>query len=234
MLFILFKSFFYYLWNFCTRHLRTVYIQAERATLAHCESIQVQLCRDIFLRWPVKHTITMTGFGANKAIITLRPGFGPLQATVLHQLKGEKHVMNLQVKKKPPYCDTLKYKERHALKKMITPNWTIDGPKAVISEIHTQALDIKRKLHITPLIRFLCRGRLQMHPGATCPFGRGRACWMWPRWAACALGWLSTPPPLNDTQHSTPGWLSYWSTLTADAQLIYTFWSKFSGVRKKL
>lgn len=110
----------------------------------------------------------MAGFGANKAIITLRPGFGPLQATVLHQLKGERHIMNLQVKKKPPYCDTLKYKERHALeKKVISPNWTVDGPKAVISEIHTQALDIKGRLHITPLIRFLCRGRLQMHSGTT-------------------------------------------------------------------
>lgn len=92
----------------------------------------------------------------------------------------------------------------YALKK----RWFVEGPKAVISEIHTQALDIRREPHITPLIRFLCRGRLQMHPGATCPFGKSWACWMWPRWAACTLGWLSTPPPLNDTQHSAPGWLS--------------------------
>jgi len=61
---------------------------------------------------------------------------------------------------------------------VISQNWTVEGPKAVISEIHTQALDIRREPQITPFIRFLCRGRLQMHPGLTCPFGTGRACWM--------------------------------------------------------
>lgn len=153
----------------------------------------------------------MIGFAEHKGIITLRPGFGPLQATVLHQLKGERHIMNLQTKKVTTIFWHLEVQLQNGVrvkKKMISQNWIVEGPKAVISEIHTQALDIRREPHITPLIRFLCRGRLQMHPGATCPFGTSWACWMWPRWAACTLGWLSTPPPLNDTQHSTPGWLS--------------------------
>jgi len=51
---------------------------------------------------------TIIGLAENKGIITLRPGFGPLQATVLHQLEGERHIMNLQIKKKQPYFNTLK------------------------------------------------------------------------------------------------------------------------------
>ncbi len=187
--------------------------------------------RQIFFKWPVKHTITMTGFGANKAIITLRPGFGPLQATVLHQLKGERHIMNLQVKKKPPYCDTLKYKERHALKKWLPQT----GPKAVISEIHTQALDIRRKLHITPLILFPVQRQITDASWCDMPIWQRPGLLDVTQVSSLFSGLtVNTTPPLNDTQHSTPGWLSYWSRLTADAQLIYTFWSKFSGVRKKL
>lgn len=39
----------------------------------------------------------LIGFAEIKSIVTLRPGFWPLQATILHQLKGERHIMNLQL-----------------------------------------------------------------------------------------------------------------------------------------
>ncbi len=129
----------------------------------------------------------------------------------------------------------LEVQRKACFKKIITPNWTVDGPKAVISEIHTQALDFRRKLHITPLILFPVPRQITDASWCDMPIWQRPGLLDVTQVSSLFSGLtVNTTPPLNDTQHSTPGWLSYWSRLTADAQLIYTFWSKFSGVRKKL